>query len=136
MRFALVGAVAALVAGVALIALSVAEGGASVGLVVVVPVVSGSSLLFLVGVLLLIVGFFALPFALAARWEEEPPLPSPPSPARAEREGGVGGFVLIGPFPVVFGTWKGVSRRTRWLLALGGAVLFTVAFVAVVLFLR
>lgn len=126
---------ALLVAGAALIALSVSEGGARVALFVVVPVISGTSAVFLVGVLLLIVGFFSLPFSLAERWEEEPsPVPLPArAPVPTSPPGGVGGFVLIGPVPIVFGTWKGVSHRVRWMLALAGAVLLTLAIVALVL---
>lgn len=133
MRPLVLGSVGILAAGIALVAWSVAEGGAAVDLVVFVPVVSGSSLAFLAGVLLLIVGFFSLPFTLAAgeyspsdaSGPEGPPS-SPPTPS-----GGLGGFVLIGPVPILFGTWKGVSRRARWLLALVGAVLLTLAIVAV-----
>ncbi|MGA7475996.1 MAG: DUF131 domain-containing protein [Thermoplasmata archaeon] len=133
MRWFLLGAVAALVAGVALVALSVVEGGAKVALLVIVPVLSGSSLTFLLGVVLLVVGFLSLPFAIAAEWGEE--LPSLPSSGTAppERQSGVGGIVLVGPVPIVFGSWKGMSRRTRWWLALAGAVVLTVAFVVFVL---
>lgn len=138
MRYALVGSVAALVAGVALIAWSIVEQGASLYLVVFVPVVSGSSLSFLLGVALLLVGFFTLPWALDARGEAAVPAPSPPAaaPSSPEPSGGVGGVVLLGPVPIVFGSWKGVSRRTRWWLALGGAIVFTVGLLVFVLVLR
>jgi len=133
----LLGAVGALVAGVALIALSIAEGGASIALVVIVPVVSGSSLTFLLGVVLLIVGFLWIPFALVREPDEESPsLPPSTGTAPAEGQGGVGGFVLVGPVPIVFGSWKGISRRTRWWLALAGAVLLSVALVAFAVVLR
>jgi len=138
MRLLLLGAVAALVAGVALIALSLIERGASVALIVIIPVISGSSATFLLGVALLIVGFLLLPFALAQGWDEEAPShgPAGPAPPRASGPGGAGGFVLLGPVPIVFGSWKGVSRRTRGLLALAGAVLLIVALVAFVLVVR
>ena len=129
MRWFLLGALTALVAGVGLVALSVVEGGANVALVVIIPVLSGSSLTFLLGVMLLIAGFLSLPFAIAAEWGEEPTsLPSSES-APTEGQGGVGGFVLVGPVPIVFGSWKGISRRARWWLALAGAVVLTVALV-------
>jgi uncharacterized protein (TIGR00304 family) len=139
MRYAALGSVAALIAGVALVAYSVAEGEASVFLLVVIPAVSGSSLPFVLGVALLIVGFFSLPFTLAMEWDEEPTssLASPSnSPPPTSAQGAAGGFVLIGPVPIVFGTWKGVSRRTRWLLAFAGGVLFTFAIVAVLVLFR
>jgi uncharacterized membrane protein len=130
-------AVSALAAGVALVVYSAVEGGASVALFLVFPVVSGSSLSFLAGVLLVFVGFVLLPFALAGGWDEAEPLPRSPSPGPpTAKGGGVGGFVLIGPVPIVFGSWKGVSRRTRWLLALAGAFLLTLAIVALVLLAR
>ncbi len=135
MKWFLLGAVATLAAGVVLVAVSVVEGGASVALFVFVPVVSGSSLTFLLGVVLLVVGFLSLPFALSEDWSEAPPALPLNGTAPPEVQGGVGGVVLIGPVPIVFGSWKGISRRTRWWLALAGAVLLTVAFVWFVLFL-
>jgi uncharacterized membrane protein len=135
MKWFLLGAVGALVAGVALVAVSVVKGGANVALLVIVPVVSGSSLTFLLGVVLLVVGFLALPFAVAEGWGETPPALPSNGTAPPAGQGGVGGVVLIGPVPIVFGSWKGISRRTRWWLALAGAVLLTVAFVWFVLFL-
>jgi len=134
-KWFLLGAVAALAAGVALVALSVVEGGASVALFVFVPVVSGSSLTFLLGGVMLVVGFLSLPFALAEGWDEAPQALPSGGTSTTEGQGRVGGVVLIGPVPIVFGSWKGISRRTRWWLALAGAVLLTVAFVWFVLFL-
>lgn len=136
MRVALLGAIAILVAGASLIVYSAIQGASSVALVIVFPVVSGSSVPFLLGVLLVFVGFFALPFALAHEWDEGPRhAPSSPLPS-AEPQGGGGGFVLIGPIPILFGSWKKVGRRLRWLLALAGAILLTFAFVAFDLLLR
>jgi uncharacterized protein (TIGR00304 family) len=137
-RVLLFTAAALIVAGVALIALSVAQGGASVALIVIIPVVSGSSVTFLAGVALFVAGFFALLFAFSGGWEEAPPLPSAGTaePATPTRSGAAGGFVLIGPVPIVFGSWRGVSRRVRGMLALLGAVLLIVVVLAFVWFLR
>ena len=135
MRWFLLGTLAVLAAGVALVAVSVLEGGANVALLVIVPVVSGSSLTFLLGVVLLVVGFLSLPFATAEGWDEAPPALPSGGTGPPEAQSGVGGVVLLGPVPIVFGSWKGISRRTRWWLALAGAVLLTVAFVWFVLFL-
>jgi len=137
-RAVVLGSVALLVAGLFLVAWSVVDGGASVALLVVIPVISGSSLAFLLGVVLLIAGFFSLPFTLAEEWEGAlaPSGPTAPTSRSSSDQGGAGGFVLIGPVPIVFGTWKGVSRRTRWLLALAGGVLFTLAIVAFLVLVR
>jgi uncharacterized protein (TIGR00304 family) len=125
-----------LVAGGALVAFSVADGGASVSLFVIIPVVSGSSLSFLLGVLLLFVGFLSLPFALASEEEDEPTVGDRATARSEESGGGFGGVVLVGPVPVVFGSWKRISHRARWVLAVLGAVLFTATVVWVALFLR
>ena len=55
-------------AGAALIAAAVATGGASFFLVLVVPVFTGSSALFLLGALLLVLGLFALRNQLVDRF--------------------------------------------------------------------
>ena len=137
MRWVQLGSVALLLAGIALIAVSVARGGARVALVVVFPVVFGSSLAFLAGVLLLFVGFLTLPFAWATGDEEfSPTSTAAERPSAPGSSGGVGGFVLVGPVPIVFGSWKGVSRHTRWALAAAGAVLLTAVVVAFLWFLR
>lgn len=133
MRVLLVAAVALFVAGVALVALSVAQGGATVALFVIIPVVSGLSSTFLAGVGLILAGFVAFLFAFSGGWEEEP---SPPragtTPTTTAPSGGAGGFVLIGPVPIVFGSWRGVSRRVRAMLALVGALLLIVFVLALV----
>ncbi len=113
-------AVAAFLTGIALVVLAVIEGRATVSLVVIVPVVTGASGAFLLGVVLIVAGMFALPWALADVRDEDRPLPTPEdhpgsSPA-------TGGLVLVGPVPIFFGSWRGVSRRTRWIVALAGTV--------------
>jgi len=137
-RLSLAGAIATLVAGIGLIAFSVAEGQASLALLLIFPVLSGSSLPFLGGVVLLILGFITLPIGLAEGWEEPSTSPGAlSSSSQNHSEGGAGGgLVLIGPFPILFGSWRGVSRRTRRWLALFGAVSVIAVFVAVALVFR
>jgi uncharacterized membrane protein len=123
-----------LAVGAALIADAVLRGGASVALVVVVPVIYGASTEFFVGVLLLFFGFVTLPFLFGAS-----PVGTEVEPASAAHATAppteVGGLMLIGPVPIFFGGWKGASRRTRVALAvLGGAVL--VALIVVFVLLR
>ncbi len=137
MRVLPIAAAVLFVAGVALIALSVAQGSAQVALIVIIPVISGSSAAFLAGVGLLVAGFVAFLFAFSGGWEEETPPPLAGSvPAPTSRSGGAGGFVLIGPVPIVFGSWRGTSRRVRGLLALLGAALLIVVVLAFVWLLR
>ena len=127
MRTLLVAALVVWAAGLLLIVASIAEGGARVALVVIVPVVSGSSLTFLLGVALLIAGFLLGFLGVPGSWVEPPASEAPSEPVGSERSG-VGGVVLVGPVPIVFGSWRGtLSRRTRWTLALAGAALVIVA---------
>ena len=134
MRAPFLAAAALWVAAVALIVHSVLDGGATVTLVIIVPVVSGSSPEFLVGVVLLIAGFVVLWFSFAYAEPETPP--APPSGTGSSVPGGAGGVVLIGPVPIVFGSWRGISRRARWLLALVGALVLIVFVLAAVGLLR
>jgi uncharacterized protein (TIGR00304 family) len=125
MRLARIAAFGAWVAGALLVADAVLHGRASLTLVVIVPVFSGGSPEFLLGVALLVVGFFLLPLAL---WEpsEGEPLPSEPEGPREtfpSTGAAGGGIVLIGPVPIFFGGWKNVSRRVRLLAAVVGAAL-------------
>jgi len=136
MRFGFIVSAIALLAGVALIVQSVLDGGANVTLIVIIPIISGYSLFFLLGVVLLFVGFLSLPFAFASDDPELPLTPPGAADSSPKASGGVGGFVLIGPVPILFGNWKGVSRRTQAWLVVVGAVLFIAAIVGFVLFVR
>jgi uncharacterized protein (TIGR00304 family) len=140
MRLVAVGALAALFAGAALLADATLHGRANLSLVVIVPVLSGGSGEFLLGVVLLLVGLFLLSWAF---WEvaESPtgvsPLEGPEGPETTPPGSGMvgGGVVLIGPVPLFFGGWKNVSRRARLVAAVVGAavlVLFVVGFVLTV----
>ncbi|HXW67179.1 MAG TPA: DUF131 domain-containing protein [Thermoplasmata archaeon] len=107
-----------LLAGAGLTALAIADGSAHLAWVLIVPVVYGSSPGFAAGVVLMAGGLLTLPLALAPHpaAEEEGTGPT----VRSRGGVGTGGFVLIGPVPILFGTWREVSRRTRWLLAVAG----------------
>ncbi len=119
--------------GAGAVADSVVRGGARVDLVLVVPVVSGSSAEFLLGVGLIFAGVFTLPLLWPVveedRREGAGDATLDGSPARSS--GGGGGLVLIGPVPIFFGSWRSVSRRTRWVVAaVGGALLLLLIVVA------
>ncbi len=118
-------------AGAVLVAVAALQGGTELAIVVVVPVVYGRSLEFVAGVLLLVAGLFTLPLAFEPGEEPEPPAPGT---ARPGTPGGSGGLVLIGPVPIFFGSWKGVSTRTRVIAAILGGVVLVVAILVLVLF--
>ncbi len=103
--------------GMCLIAASVATGEADISLVVVIPVISGTGGVFLLGMLLIVAGL-VLSFAFMAMgrdgWADHQ------EPGRAnesglhhaggeKREVKYGGVVLIGPVPIAFGSNKKIA---------------------------
>jgi uncharacterized membrane protein len=129
---------ALLAGGAAAIGVAVATGGAQVALLLFVPVLVGSSALFALGIGLLVVGFFVLPFALMVTRDAAPGPESPPGleSAPGVPAGGSGGFVLIGPVPIVWGSWAHISRRVRIALAATGALVLAVAVIVALVALR
>ncbi len=123
-----------LLAGGALVADAVLRGGASVALVVVFPVFFGGSAEFFLGVVLLFFGVVTLPLAFGYSFETDTSEPSRPPHATAPPSE-VGGLILVGPVPIFFGRWRGVSRRTRIAAAAAGGALL-VLLVVVLLWLR
>lgn len=132
MRRASIVPVVLLVAGAGLVTVAVLAGGASVSLLLIVPVVTGRSAEFLLGVVLLLAGLFLLPWLWAGEVEEAPPLESEAvrGPAGNSSVGG-GGVVLIGPVPIFFGGWRHLPRRARVAVALVGGVVLVVLTLAV-----
>ncbi len=123
---------ATLLAGLVCIGVAVARGEATVFLVLVFPVVTGSGPLILAGILFTFLGFFMTftfwpgrPIGVAAS-EGSTPVADTTGPAPTRRWGGV---VFLGPFPIVFGS---DPRMTRVML-LVGIVLF-VALLGLTLF--
>jgi uncharacterized membrane protein len=112
--------------GAVLLVDALTTGGARLYLLVIVPVFTGTSLLFGVSVGLLVVGFLLLPLAFTS---EEPieAGPGAATPRADESEsGGSGGMVLIGPVPIFFGSWRRnppISYRWAFLVGLVLAVL-------------
>ena len=99
--------------GIALVAAAVVTGEADVSLVLIIPVFSGSSALFLLGVLL-IVASFIVGFVLVATGsvEVEPSqgaqeTASPMSTGSRRTE--YGGVVLVGPIPIAFGSSRNMA---------------------------
>jgi uncharacterized membrane protein len=120
----------ALAAGVALIGTAAVEGGATVVLVLVVPVILGQSPMFLGGVGLVIVGLIGSVLAAGPFSVDGKPLPT--DVERSPRGSGSGGIVLVGPIPIAWGSATGLSRRARWGLAVVGGILLAIAVVAFV----
>ena len=119
-------------AGALVVAYAVATGQAEVSLVVIVPVFSGSSGVFLLGILLM-VGSFFLGFAVLATAPPEPAevaatQSAQKSTQQTRRETKYGGVVLIGPIPIAFGSNKNIAR----LMLVIGLVL-AIAFVVLLL---
>ena len=121
-------------AGIVMVSATVAKGDADVSLVVIFPVFSGSSALFLLGVVLVILSFLA-GFAMLATGQVETdrhglqPL-GPERTVSAERGTKYGGVVLIGPIPIAFGSDK---RIATLMLLIGVATI--VAILALLLLL-
>jgi uncharacterized protein (TIGR00304 family) len=112
------------VGGIALISLAVASGEADVSLFLIFPVFSGSSALFVLGTVLILLSFVA-GFAFLALGQHELVVSSLPWADKTAGGGEpqtktkYGGVVLIGPIPVAFGS----DKKIAWtMLAVGIAV--------------
>ena len=128
--------------GVALVAWSALQGNVRVGLFLVIPFVYGTGILPFLGFVLLAVGGFLW---LTAGFERvhaapgwQPYAPDPPPADRwddarpGERRAKHGGFVLLGPIPIA---WGSGTRLMPWLLVLGIG-LFLLLFVLPLLLAR
>jgi len=140
MRLARLAGPALFLAGVALLAVGFLENEATLSLFVIFPVITATGVWSIVGILLMIAGFFLvfLTWPVGAEPRPVPPSPvaTPPSqgeapaaPAPARRWGGV---VFLGPVPLVFGS---DPKVTRWMLLLG-ALLFVALLVLTVISIR
>lgn len=99
--------------GIALVALAVLTGEADVSLILVIPVFSGSSALFLLGVLLVIASFM-VGFAMVAFGQGEAGICQSPTDQSLPEIAGTrraeyGGVILIGPVPIAFGSNKNIA---------------------------
>jgi uncharacterized membrane protein len=113
--------VALLTLGTALVVHSVVTGSTRLYLLVVLPVLSGASWEFGGGVLLLMAGFFTMPFAFSST--------ETGGPDEGHRSGSTkttepGGVLLLGPVPLFFGSWRGAGRGAYLVAVAVGAVLF------------
>lgn len=117
--------IALLAGGLACVAYAVATGGATAGVFVVFPFVIGTGPIALLGVVLFVLGLLTLAWALPAPAPPARPSRAPPgAPSGSE----VGGFALIGPVPIFFGSWRSVDRRVYWLAVAAGLGLLLLLF--------
>ena len=116
---------ALLIAGVALIAASVATGQGQVYLLLFIPVYVGTGALGMLGILVVFIGFLLA--SLGSAWRGFPvpvaPAPEPVSPsdvavppAAMAPPAKYGGVVMLGPIPIVFGS---DARIAKWMMILG-----------------
>jgi uncharacterized protein (TIGR00304 family) len=129
-----------LVSGIALLAWAVSSGEAEFYLVVIIPVISGTGPVFAAGALLFMIGIMVTFTGYSLRSVErmeaiEGPPPREPQgearpPASGPPSGGAefGGFVFIGPVPIVFG--KG-QRASKWMLV--ASVVFGILLIVFIL---
>ena len=122
---------ALLVAGIALVAWAVSLGVATFYLVVIFPVVTGSSALLLGGALLIIAGIFLLPWTFSGAPAEEPESPERSLPSSVPASQSSGGVVLLGPVPLFFGSWRSAPGWAYWLAVLLGSA-FLLVFVLLI----
>ena len=121
-------------AGLACIAVAVAEGEAEVSLLLIFPVFSGSSALFMLGTLLIVLSFF-VGFAMLAMGQKElgrfqRELGQPVEQRQPQKETKYGGVVLVGPVPIAFGS----DRTTAVIMLIIGIVLAIVVLGLIVAF--
>jgi len=115
----------------------VASGETDVSLVVIFPVLSGSSLSFLVGVALVVAGTLsgfllmaAMPFGLVHNHRDS----SLDGAGQADNRKGskIGGVVLIGPIPIAFGS---SARIAYAMLAVAVGIVLIMLALALLVFL-
>jgi uncharacterized membrane protein len=116
-----------LLAGLALLADAIATGGARLYLLVIIPVVTGTSAVFGISVALLASGFLLLPLSFAgdpapvARSGNSATSPHPTD----STDGGTGGMILVGPIPFFFGAWRRSPPISyRWAVVIGAVLAF------------
>ncbi len=134
----LVAALVLLGTGFSLLVGSVVLGEGTVSLIVIIPVFYGTGLLAALGVLSIIAGFFLLTIGLtqarfgaanaadiASHRTETGRYHRPKATVPQEKRTKSGGFILIGPIPIIFGSDTSITKR----LVIIGLVVTAVAVV-------
>jgi uncharacterized protein (TIGR00304 family) len=104
-----------LILGFGLIILALFRGEANIALLLIFPIIYGSSILMFLGIILIFISFllfFFIPFRRVPKRE------------KYERMGGIdeekreteyGGVIFIGPIPIVFGKDKDITQKMLYL---------------------
>lgn len=109
-------------AGVALLVEALATGGARLYLLLIIPVVTGTTPLFGLAVACLVGGVLLLPLAFVGQEPPEEPSPArpPAHPILAGEGESSGGLILVGPVPIFFGAWRrNPPISYRWAILVG-----------------
>lgn len=118
------------VSGIACIAAAAVGGEADIRLFLIFPVFSGSSWLFILGTLLIVlsflVGFAMIAIGGTEADRSQPGSVEPRPPATTHRKTTYGGMVLVGPIPIVFAS----SRNMAIFMLMIGIALAMVFLVA------
>lgn len=123
--------IALFAAGIALVLAAVTAGLAELTLFFVFPVITGTSPVFFLGVLLIVLGFF-VGFALMMMGRLEVDYHMDPVPPLGEQQKTqYGGLILIGPIPIAFGSSKNIA-----IFMLVAGIVLLIAFIAAVLIIR
>ncbi|MCI4347579.1 MAG: DUF131 domain-containing protein [Thermoplasmata archaeon] len=117
----------ALIVGGILLADALLTGAARVYLLLIVPVITGTTALFALAVTLLLVGVLFLPLTFAgANGQHSEPSAHQKRDTLAPQTAS-GGVIFIGPVPIFFGRWrKHPPISYRWALLLGVALVVVV----------
>jgi uncharacterized protein (TIGR00304 family) len=115
-----------LIAGGALMAASVAMGQGQVSLLLIIPVFWGTGVLGFLAVTALFFGFVVLLFGPLFRsgppGTKSPQVPTPTAPGVSNTppsSSRYGGVVVVGPFPIAFGSDR---QLATWMIVLGFAI--------------
>ncbi|MGA7923226.1 MAG: DUF131 domain-containing protein [Thermoplasmata archaeon] len=113
-----------LVIGAALVIAALLSGSGRLYLLLFVPLIAGSSPLFILGVVLLFLGFMFLPtaFVRTPRWEEVGHIDPTPDSSSPSGNFTSGGLILVGPVPIFWGAWKHAPRWAYVISAIAGAL--------------
>ncbi len=128
-----------LIVGLVVLAVGFLQGEATLMLFIIFPVVTASGLWSVLGIILIVAGFFLSFLGVASTIEPVPmPPPSPPEPsaaappAPAAAQKRWGGIVLLGPIPILFGS----DPKFAWWMVLVGALLLVGLVVLTIIALR
>ncbi len=107
--------------GILLVVLSVFEGDAEIALLLFIPVIYGSGIFFIMGILLLFLSFILF-FVFSAGSLQR--VPHQRKGAYKKTESSYGGVIFLGPIPIVFGKDKSITKKMMWIGLVIALILF------------